>query len=123
VPPQIAIAIFAGSIVSFVGKVSHLAATDPAISGPAVAGFVLTLAVGALAMIMPLKAVLSKALAAGPVRAGAATALVVAALPLQLAGMPMAFWALGAGCGVAALFGPNGLLGRLELGREAATAR
>ncbi len=37
-----------------------------------------------------------------PVKAGAITALTVAALPFQAAGMPMAFWALVAGVVVSA---------------------
>jgi predicted benzoate:H+ symporter BenE len=55
-----------------------------------------TLTVGALALVAPFKQVLLKSLA-GSGKAGALTAIVAATIPVQLAGMPMAFWALVAG--------------------------
>ncbi len=70
-----------------------------------------TLSVGALALAAPLRQVLPKTLA-GPMRSGALTALIVAALPLQVAGMPMAFWALVAGVVVSAVV-DHGRIARL----------
>ena len=46
-----------------------------------------------------------------PVKAGAITALTVAALPLQAAGMPMAFWALIAGVVVSTAL-QHGMMGQ-----------
>jgi predicted benzoate:H+ symporter BenE len=63
---------------------------------------VYTLTVGAHALAMPFKQVLAKTMA-GANRAGAFTAILVAAIPLQLAGMPMALWALIAGTAVVTL--------------------
>lgn len=55
-----------------------------------------TLSVGALALLPSFKVIARKSVT-GPMKAGAVTALVVAALPFQAAGMPTAFWALLAG--------------------------
>ncbi len=55
-----------------------------------------TLTVGALALIPPLRVVASKSVM-GPKKGGAITAIVIAALPIHLGDMPMAFWALLAG--------------------------
>ena len=59
-----------------------------------------TLSVGALALLPSFKVLVRKSVT-GPVKGGAVTALVVAALPFQAVGMPMAFWALLAGAVVA----------------------
>lgn len=59
-----------------------------------------TLTVGALALSAAFR-VLVKKTVSGPMRYGAITAFVAAALPLHLAGLPMAFWALVAGVAVA----------------------
>jgi predicted benzoate:H+ symporter BenE len=61
-----------------------------------------TLTVGALALTMSFK-VLVKKTVTGPMRYGAMVAFVAATLPLHMAGMPMAFWALLAGVGAAGL--------------------
>jgi benzoate membrane transport protein len=45
VPPQIAIAVFAGSILAFMVKTANLAVTDPAVSGPVFGGYLLALIV------------------------------------------------------------------------------
>ncbi len=58
-----------------------------------------TLTVGALALTAAFK-VLVKKTVSGPMRYGAITAFVTAALPLHIAGLPMAFWALAAGVAV-----------------------
>ncbi|MDP6666321.1 MAG: benzoate/H(+) symporter BenE family transporter [Dehalococcoidia bacterium] len=55
-----------------------------------------TLSIGALALLPTFRVVARKSVT-GRVRGGAVTALVVAALPFQAFGMPMAFWALLAG--------------------------
>lgn len=65
-----------------------------------------TLTVGALALVMSFRRVVQKTLE-GPVLAGGLTAFTVAALPLQIAGMPMAFWALVAGMVVATAMRPG----------------
>jgi benzoate membrane transport protein len=61
-----------------------------------------TLIVGALALVAPFKQVFLKTIE-GSTKIAALTAFVVAALPIQLAGMPMAFWAVVAGIIVTAL--------------------
>ncbi len=73
-----------------------------------------TLLVGALALLPTLKVIARKSLGGSmstPVKAGVITALTVAALPFQAAGMPMAFWALIAGVVVATALEP-GLIGQ-----------
>lgn len=55
-----------------------------------------TLSIGALALLPSLRVIVRKSVT-GPMKGGAVTALVVAALPVQAASMPMAFWALLAG--------------------------
>ena len=62
-----------------------------------------TLTVGALALTLAFKSLVNKTVS-GPMRYGAITAFVAAALPLHLAGMPMPFWALIAGVAVAGAF-------------------
>jgi len=59
-----------------------------------------TLTVGALALTVAFKTLVKKTVS-GPMRYGAVTAFVAAALPLHFAGLPMAFWALIAGVAVA----------------------
>lgn len=58
-----------------------------------------TLTVGALALLAPFYNLIKKTWF-GPMRVGAVTALMLAALPLQFAGMPMAFWAMVAGVAI-----------------------
>ena len=58
-----------------------------------------TLTVGALALTSAFRLLVKKTVS-GPMRYGAITAFVAAALPLHLAGLPMAFWALAAGVAV-----------------------
>ena len=55
-----------------------------------------TLTVGALALTVSFKVLVNKTVT-GPMRYGATIAFVAAALPLHMAGLPMAFWALVAG--------------------------
>ena len=69
-----------------------------------------TLTVGALALVAPFKVVLRKTVE-GPMRYGALTAFVVAALPFQAVGMPMAFWALAAGIAVSVLLEQRHIMG------------
>lgn len=59
-----------------------------------------TLTVGALALTLSFKTLVMKTVG-GPMRYGAMTAFVAAALPLHFAGLPMAFWALVAGVAAA----------------------
>ena len=68
-----------------------------------------TLTVGALALTAAFR-VLVKKTVSGPMRYGAITAFVAAALPLDLAGLPMAFWSLGAGLAVAGVLESGQLL-------------
>ncbi|HAL46386.1 MAG TPA: hypothetical protein DCP37_01390 [Dehalococcoidia bacterium] len=84
--PVVVIAFAASPIIAFV---QELPVTYP-------------LTVGALALAMPFKQVMVKTLA-GDNRTGALVAVLVAAIPLQLVGMPMAFWALVAGTAVVVL--------------------
>ena len=81
-----------------------------------------TLSVGALALLPSFKVIARKSLV-GPMKTGAVTALVVAALPFQAAGMPMAFWALVAGVVVSTTLehGPIGQIWRAWLPGRAAT--
>ena len=78
-----------------------------------------TLTVGALALVAPLRQVLLKAID-GPMRLAALTAIVVAALPLQTAGMPMAFWALVAGIVVSVVTDTRGVAKYLRPNEPAA---
>jgi len=55
-----------------------------------------TLTVGALSLSLSFKALIEKTVT-GPMRYGAIAAFVAATLPLQMAGLPMAFWALVVG--------------------------
>ena len=55
----------------------------------------------------------------GPMRYGAMIAFVAATLPLDMAGMPMAFWALVAGVGAAGML-ESGQLMRCWLPNRAA---
>ena len=59
-----------------------------------------TLTVGALALTLSFKVLVQKTVS-GPMRYGAMIAFVAATLPLHMAGMQMAFWALLAGVGAA----------------------
>jgi benzoate membrane transport protein len=55
-----------------------------------------TLSIGALGLLPSFRIILRKSVS-GPTKSAAITALVIAALPLQAIGIPMAFWALIAG--------------------------
>ena len=77
-----------------------------------------TLTVGALALTLAFKALVKKTIS-GPMRYGATTAFVAAALPLHLAGLPMAFWALAAGVVVAGVL-ESGQLKQCWLPKRAA---
>ena len=68
-----------------------------------------TLTVGALALTVAFRGLVKKTVS-GPMRYGAITAFVAAALPLHLAGLPMAFWALAAGVAVAGVLESGQLL-------------
>ncbi len=68
-----------------------------------------TLTVGALALTLAFKMLVKKTVS-GPMRYGAITAFAAAALPLHLAGLPMAFWALAAGVAVAGVLEHGQLL-------------
>ncbi|MEE8466796.1 MAG: benzoate/H(+) symporter BenE family transporter [Dehalococcoidia bacterium] len=61
-----------------------------------------TLTVGALALTLSFKTLVIKTVS-GPMRYGAVTAFIAATLPLTMAGLPMAFWALIAGVAVAGM--------------------
>jgi len=74
-----------------------------------------TLTVGALALVAPFLHVIRKTWH-GPMRFGAVTALVLAALPLQIVAMPMAFWAMVAGVAVVAGTDSGKKLWRLRAG-------
>ena len=78
-----------------------------------------TLTVGALALTAAFKALVKKTVS-GPMRYGAITAFVAAALPLHLDGLPMAFWALAAGVAVAGALESGQLLQVWRPGRAAA---
>ena len=69
-----------------------------------------TLTVGALALVAPFMRVWEKTLE-GPMRIGALTAFGLALLPFQVAGMPMAFWALAAGIVASAALERGDLVG------------
>jgi len=78
-----------------------------------------TLTVGALALTAAFKALVKKTVS-GPMRYGAIAAFVAAALPLHLAGLPMAFWALAAGVAVAGALESGQLLQAWRPSRAAA---
>ena len=61
-----------------------------------------TLTVGSLAVTLSFKVLVQKTVS-GPMRYGTMIAFVATTLPLHMAGMPMAFWALLAGVGAAGL--------------------
>ena len=77
-----------------------------------------TLSIGAFALVAPLSHVIRKTVN-GPLRLGGITAFVAAALPFQVAGMPMAFWAIVAGVAASAILEHRGLLQAWRTGREA----
>ena len=77
-----------------------------------------TLTVGALALIAPFQHVIRKTWS-GPRRSGAVTAFLVAALPFQFVGMPMAFWAMVAGVAVVAMIEAWPKVQSLRSGRQA----
>ena len=81
--PVAAIALAANSVIDFVQQLP----------------LSYTLMVGVLALGSPCQRVLRKTWC-GSMRSGAVTAFVVAALPFQFAGMPMAFWAIATGLAV-----------------------
>ncbi len=68
-----------------------------------------TLTAGTLALRAAFR-VLVKKTVSNPMRYGAITAFVTAALPLHLAGLPMAFWALAAGVAVSGVLESGQLL-------------
>ena len=76
-----------------------------------------TLSIGAFALIAPLTHVFGKTVS-GPLRLGGITAFVIAALPYQAAGMPMAFWAIMAGVAASAILESRSLLQAWRTGRE-----
>jgi len=78
-----------------------------------------TLSVEALALTASFK-VLAIKTAKGPMKYGAMTAFVAAALPLQMAGMPMAFWALLARVAAAGVLEQGQLLKCWRPGRAVA---
>ena len=78
-----------------------------------------TLTMGALALTAAFRALVKKTVS-GPMRYGAITAFVAAALPLHLAGLPMAFWALAAGVAVAGVLESGQLWQVWRPGRAAA---
>ena len=80
-----------------------------------------TLTVGALALTVSFKVLVEKTVS-GPMRYGAVTASVVAALPLHLAGLPMAFWALVAGVAAAGVLESGPLMQVWRSGRTPAVA-
>ena len=77
-----------------------------------------TLTVGSLAVTLSFKVLVQKTVS-GPMRYGTMIAFVAATLPLHMAGMPMAFWALLAGVGAAGLL-ESGQLMRCWLPNPAA---
>jgi benzoate membrane transport protein len=79
-----------------------------------------TLSIGAFALIAPLIHVFGKTVS-GPLRLGGITAFVIAALPFQVAGMPMAFWAIVAGVAVSAILESRSLVQAWRTGREVTT--
>ncbi len=111
VPPQIAIGVFAGTVMAFMWKTSIRAIEDPIFAAPVIGGFLVALAITrshlvaviAAAVVGFVGVVITSGMpeASGPMRYGAITAFVAEALPLHLAGLPMAFWALAAGVAVA----------------------
>ncbi|MCH8894170.1 MAG: benzoate/H(+) symporter BenE family transporter [Chloroflexi bacterium] len=80
-----------------------------------------TLTVGALALTLSFK-VLVKKTVTGPMRYGAMTAFVAAALPLHFAGLPMAFWALIAGVAAAGILESGQLMRCWRPNRDAIQA-
>ncbi|MCI0787325.1 MAG: hypothetical protein J4O09_13540, partial [Chloroflexi bacterium] len=78
-----------------------------------------TLTVGALALTKAFRALVIKTVS-GPMRYGAITAFVAAALPLHLAGLPMAFWALAAGVAAAGVLESGQLMNVWRPSRAAA---
>ena len=81
-----------------------------------------TLAVGALALISPFQRVVRMTWY-GPMRLGAVSAFVVATLPYQIAGMPMAFWAMIVGVAVVLGTESGKRMWRLRAGTLAQPAR
>ena len=79
-----------------------------------------TLSIGAFALIAPLTHVFGKTVN-GPLLLGGLTAFVIAALPFQAAGMPMAFWAIVAGVAASAILETRGLIQAWGIGREVTT--
>ena len=73
---------------------------------------------GALALSLAFKMLVKKTVS-GPMRYGAMTAFVAAALPLHFAGLPMAFWGLIVGVAVAGVL-ESGQLMRCWLPNRAA---
>ena len=80
-----------------------------------------TLTVGALALTLSFK-VLVKKTVTGPMRYGAMTAFVAAALPLHFVGLPMAFWALIAGVAAAGILESGQLMRCWRPNRDAIQA-
>ena len=80
-----------------------------------------TLTVGALALTLSFQVFVKKTVT-GPMRYGAMTAFVAAALPLHFAGLPMAFWALIAGVAAAGLLESGQLMRCWRPNRDAIQA-
>lgn len=78
-----------------------------------------TLSVGALALLAPFRHVIGKTWH-GPMRASAVTSFVLAALPFQIVGMPMAFWAILAGVAVVSGIEAGRMLQRRRPGKQSA---
>ena len=78
-----------------------------------------TLTVGALALTAAFRVLVKKTIG-GPMRYGAITAFVAAALPLHFVGLPMAFWALTVGIAVAGVLESRQLLQVWQPSRVAA---
>ena len=80
-----------------------------------------TLTVGALALLAPFHHVIKKTWY-GPMRVPAVTAFVLAALPFQIVGMPMAFWAVVAGVAVVLGIEAGTVLRRWRPGKQPAVS-
>lgn len=68
-----------------------------------------TLSIGALALVPSFRVIARKSVT-GAMKGGAVTAMVIAALPFQAVGVPMAFWALLAGVAVSAAWQHRSIL-------------
>ena len=110
---------FWGIVLSSVPTMAVALAAVPVIAVVQELPLSYTLTVGALALTLAFKALVKKTVS-GPMRYGAITAFVAAALPLHFAGLPMAFWALVAGVMVAGALESGQLLQAWRPNRAAA---